>query len=75
MSGDLREQFPIPQFLNPQKVFSLSLVKSHSSKLLTVIPLGFHVEDTGLSLNPALEHLYFSRIHSLRMKPKSGKFW
>lgn len=63
MSGDvatryssLAEQFPTLQVLNPQETFSLLLITSHSSKLLTFIPHEVHTEDAILSPSPALEH-------------------
>lgn len=57
-----------PQVLNWQEVFSLSLIKFYSSKLLTLIPLEFHIEDTSLSSNAALKRFHCKKIHSLKLK-------
>lgn len=67
--SSLGEQFSIPQVPSPQEVFSLSLIKSHSNKLLTLIPLEFHIEDSSLRSHPALEYYHFNRIN--RLKPKN----
>lgn len=59
--SSLEEPFSILQVL-PQDDFSPLLIKSHPSKLLTCIPHEVCIEDTSLSLNPALELFHFNRI-------------